>query len=170
METTPSENLAPSTPVTPTGVKNTFLLVICILTFIGSGFGVLGSIFSFATADTVSAINSKNVERMETQQTPGFIKSLFQAAAENMTPDKIKESALAKLVSCLLTLFGAIMMLKLKKSGFYLYVAGILIFIMLPIYIVGGFIGMAGTMFDAIIGIAFVIMYAVNLKYMNKQA
>ncbi len=166
MENTTPEITNITTPPIPK--KNVFLLVICILTFVGSGFGILGSFFSFATADVVSSINSEYREQMETQQTPSFLKNMFQSAAENSTPAKIKEMALVKLVSCLLTLFGAIMMLRLRKAGFYLYVAGIIIYIGLPIYYLSGFIGAATGVFYAAIGIGFVVMYAVNLKSMDK--
>ena len=164
--TTPETPTLNSPPPSPKKIP-TFLLVICILTFVGSGFGILGSLFSFASANLVSNINSEYREQMETQQTPSFLKSMFESASENSTPAKIREMALVKLVSCLLTLFGAILMLRLKKPGFYLYVAGIVIYIALPIYYFHGFIGAASGIFYAIIGIGFVVMYAVNLKYMS---
>ena len=74
------ETITPETPATtPPQIspRNNFLLVICILTFVGSGFGVLSSIFSFAMADRVSAMNSQYQEQMDNQQTPSFLKSLF---------------------------------------------------------------------------------------------
>ncbi len=98
METTTPEIPNVTTPSSPQK-KNTFLLVICILTFVGSGCGILGSLFTFATADLVSNINSEYREQMENQHTPSFLKSMFQSAAENSTPAKLREASLGKLVS-----------------------------------------------------------------------
>ncbi|HTB32843.1 MAG TPA: hypothetical protein VK808_12510 [Bacteroidia bacterium] len=166
METTTPE--LQTTPTPKPGPKNTFLLVICILTFIGSGFGVLGAVFSFGTANTMAAINQNNEERMADRPTPDFFKSIFHSMAQYSDPAKIKEMALLSLLSNLLTLAGALMMLKLKMPGFYLYIAGILIYIIIPIMFLGGYLGLASAMFYGLIGAAFIVMYAVNLKYMNR--
>ena len=164
METTTPETLI----IPPPPKRNIFLLVICILTFVGSGFGILGAFVSYATANKVAALNVNYQEMADDQQTPSFLNSLFRSAAENSDPAKIKESALVALLSNLLTLFGAIMMLKLRKPGFYLYVGGILIYILVPILFIGGIIGTASALADGVIGIAFVVMYAVNLKSMTR--
>lgn len=171
METTITPEPA-ATPSAPSGGRGAFLTVICILTFIGSSFGLLGSIFSYATADYNAAMASEAVSTMQTQMddqnTPSFFKEMLGSMAGKMNPGTIKKSALLKLISCLLTLFGAIMMFKQKKSGFYMYVAGTIIYVGAPIMVISGFIGIAGAMFAGLIGTAFIIMYAVNLKYMNK--
>ena len=36
-------------------VRPTFLTVLCILTFIGSGFGILGALYNYGTADATIA-------------------------------------------------------------------------------------------------------------------
>src|ERR1700733_3726944 len=100
METT---SISPTIPPAPPK-KNIFLMVICILTFIGSGIGILGATFSFATADKVAAMNSRYEDQMDNQQTPSFLKSIFRSAVENSDPGKIKESALFSLLSNLMTL------------------------------------------------------------------
>jgi hypothetical protein len=152
----------------PAGKRSTFLMVICILTFIGSGFGILGGMFTFVTADAVATMNTRFQDRVEPQESPGFLKSIFHSAAENSDPAKIKESALASLLSNLLTLTGAIMMFKLRKPGFYLYVFGILIYIIVPVLFLGKFLGTISAVTDGFFGIAFIVMYGVNLKCMNK--
>jgi hypothetical protein len=164
------ENTTPelqNTPAPPSGVKHTFLLVICILTFVGSGFGILGAVFSFATANTMATLHQNSVERMDEQPTPNFLKSIFHSMDKYSDPGKIKQMALLSLLSNLLTLAGAIMMLKLKMPGFYLYIAGILIYIIIPIVFLGSFLGIASAMFYGFFGVGFIVMYAVNLKYIK---
>lgn len=166
--TTPMENTTPATPSSG-GARGAFLTVICILTFIGSGFGILGDIFSYATADTHAAITSEAVSQMDDQQnTPSFFKQMMGSMTDKMTAENIKKSSLFGLLSCLLTLFGAIMMFRQKKAGFFMYLAGIIIYIIAPLIVLGGLFGIASVMMAGVIGLAFVIMYAVNLKYMTK--
>jgi len=61
------------------------------------------------------------------------------------------------------------MMWKLKKTGFYIYVIGEIAPVILPFVLFGGF-GVLGTMalvMGLIFPIAFIIMYALNLKHMS---
>jgi hypothetical protein len=156
----------------PVPMRSTFLTVICILTFIGSGWGVIGSISSYATADMSAAVTRETVSNTESQtnelNTLSIFKQMFGSLAGEMTLENIKESALLKLISTLLTLLGGIMMFKLKKFGFYLYIVGTIIYSGTPIIIVTSFFAIAGAVFAALIGIAFIVMYGSNLKYMIK--
>jgi hypothetical protein len=67
--------------------------------------------------------------------------------------------------------FGAFMMWKLKKTGFYIYTAGELIPVVASIALLGSMPGgglFAGLgMIAAIIPVAFVVMYGLNLKHMK---
>lgn len=149
METTPSTPPTPasSTPSNPTGVRNTFLTVICILTFIGSGWGLIKAIRGYATADTVATITGDALKTAETQMdqqnTPSFAKEIMSSVTAGLSPDNIRETSILEFISNLLTLFGAILMWNLKKSGFYLYIAGIIVLIAAPIAM-GKLIGIIG--------------------------
>jgi hypothetical protein len=60
-----------------------------------------------------------------------------------------------------------VMMWQLRKAGFYLYIAGILISVVMPIALFGGgLIGLMAGGISAFIGIIFIILYGVNMKYM----
>jgi hypothetical protein len=89
--------------VQETNQRPTFLTVLCILTFIGSGLGVLFSLFG------IFGIGASN----------SLISNYGGVAAT--------ESGMLKpvliLVFSAVSLYGAIMMWGLKKLGFYLYVA-----------------------------------------------
>ena len=58
-------------------------------------------------------------------------------------------------------------MWNLKKVGFYLYIAGIIVLIAAPIAM-GKLIGIIGGAFIGFIGVIFIVMYGVNLKCMTK--
>jgi hypothetical protein len=164
----------PSTPSTPTGrVRNTFLAVICILSFIGSGWGIIKAIRSYATADyvanTVGGV-MKNTENKINQQgnAPDFVKQIIGSVEEDMNPDFLRKLAIFEFISNLLTLSGAILMWNLRKIGFYLYIVGIIVWAAAPL-VMGKLVGAIGASIIGFIGFVFIVMYAVNLKYMNKK-
>lgn len=172
METIPP---TPSTPLTPTGgVRNAFLTVICILSFIGSGLGIIKAIRSYATADFIA--NSvggviKNAKNQIDQQDnpPSFVKQIMGSVIEDMNPDFLRKLAIFQFISNLLTLSGAILMWNLKKIGFYLYITGIIVLVIAPL-LMGKLVGAIGATIIGFEGVIFIVMYAVNLKQMTRRA
>lgn len=135
-----------NTPATPEVAKRpTFLTVLCILTFIGSGISTLVLLLAVVAFGAVS----------------GLLESIPGMAVGNGL------GIVYFIISFLLafgSLLGAIMMWKLKKSGFYLYsVANIIAFI-LPMFMVSG---MPFNIFGLVITLGFIAMYAANLKAMK---
>ncbi|MBN1118726.1 MAG: hypothetical protein JXA77_16060 [Bacteroidales bacterium] len=93
-----------------------------------------------------------------------LIQKLFggsMAALEHLT-----ELAIVNLLCSAIALFGVIKMWQLKKYGFYLFVGGKVVIIITPMILIGGLVG-SMTLFGAIFPIAFIVMYAVNLKAME---
>jgi hypothetical protein len=161
----------PSSPATPTGLRGTFLTIICILTFIGSGWGIIRSIQSYAEADLISnvaggAMKTVN-EQMDQQEVPNFVKQLLNTVVENLSPEAIRKLSIIHLISSLLTLTGAILMWNLKKTGFYIYITGIVVAVAAPV-VIGELIGILGIGFTSLVGIIFIVMYAANLKFMTR--
>ena len=62
---------------------------------------------------------------------------------------------------------GAILMRKLNKKGYFLYVLGVAIEIIIPIIIIGSKIIGSLIVLGSIFSIVFVILYSVNLKHMK---
>lgn len=143
------------------GERPTFLTVLCVLTFIGSGLGVLGGILGLVGSSALA--------------------SLAPAAGAGII------WALLGLASSALCLTGAIQMWGLKKMGFTLYLAGSGLAILVAIIngatassSVGQLKGMgasevagaANTMiwttiiFSILITVAFVLMYNANKKHL----
>lgn len=142
------------------------LLVLCILTFIGSGFNVLGNLFSLFISHAVdSAVQIAGEDYLE-----GSKSILFGSALEVLraTAEHAREIVATKLILGLISLLGAILMFHLRRSGFYAYTAAqILMLFVLPYFM--GFSAwalnsMAGSAFVSLI---FIILYAVNLKSMR---
>jgi hypothetical protein len=155
----------------PTGGRTTFLTVICILTFLGSGWGIVKSIRDFMTADTISGIASEVVEERESQidkeNVPGFVKKIIRSVNESIDPGSIRKDSIISLISNLLTLAGALLMWNLKRPGFYIYLAGVIVIVISPL-LMGTLVEVIGGSIRGFIGVVFIVMYAVNLKYMSK--
>jgi hypothetical protein len=76
--------------------------------------------------------------------------------------------AIVEILANALCLFGVIMMWKLKKTGYFMYVFAQLASIVTPIVLIG-FGGVFGgiMIIAAIFPIAFIVMYGLNLKHMK---
>jgi hypothetical protein len=163
--------------------RPTLLTVLCILTFIGSSMGILGNVYSYSTAyktaHFVSGINKDLHQNDSTNlnDTSGtgksrsgriFAKKMILQASTMATPENIRHKALGTIISDLITLLGALLMWKLRRSGFYLYIAGILIGISVPLYIYGtNFSSIGIASFTAFFGLLFIILYGLNIKSMK---
>ena len=149
------------------GNRPTFLTVLCILTFIGSGLGVLGGILGLVGSSALATF------------TPIAGGSIIWA--------------ILGLSGSALCLFGAIQMWGLKKQGFMLYVVGSVIGVVISIVSAmtttaavsvgremsdeyadvanafGGAVNAAawsGMIFGLVITVAFVLMYNANRKHL----
>ncbi len=87
-----------------------------------------------------------------------------------------KISGIVNLLAALICLYGVIQMWKLKKIGFYFYLVGEILPIIVTIATIGfaTMFSFAGGIFAIIAGglglvfaIAFIVMYALNLKHMS---
>ena len=165
--------------------RPTFLTVLCILTFIGSGFGILSSVWSYATArKTINTLNEfaqKNTKDSLFQKDTVSLRKQKVSSEYNigarmgasmrtmMTVDNIHKKSIGDLIAGLFTLAGALLMWWQKRTGFYLYIVGVAIGIALPFYLFGNdliTVGMAS--FGAFFGLLFIALYAINIKSLTK--
>jgi hypothetical protein len=125
--------------------RPTLLTVLCILTFIGSGLGLLAYLLLAALFGAMSDMLAS---------IPGF---------SGLMTGGIALFAIMFLLA-FVSLFGAIKMWGLKKIGFYMYAAAQILMIIVP------FIFIPETpvsIFGIVITAAFIGLYASNLKVME---
>lgn len=154
-----------------------FLTVLCILTFIGSGWGLIsGGIQYFSAEKQVeNFVAQKEKATKEIARSSGDDKDarMGQKMVESMqgvlTVENIRKTGVVAVFSALFCLAGALLMWNLNKTGFYLYIVGVAIMVVGPIMIYGtnNFISMISGVFYGVVGIAFIIMYGLNVKYMK---
>lgn len=151
-----------------------FLLVLCILTFIGSGWSVLSNLFSLFTADMINTTvqmeqYSNMLGNMENESASAFMSGFLNSSMEVLqaTAAHAHEIAIMQLVLSLISLIGAILMFQLRRSGFYLYVAAqILALFILPYFAGFSTLVVIGLLWSALISAIFIVLYALNLKFM----
>lgn len=127
--------------------RPTFLSVLCVLTFIGSGISSLLDLFSFFFSDLIfnSSINSS-----------GYY--------ENYIYNE-KWMYLVDFSLSITSIIGAIFMFNLRKKGFYIYLISNIILIFTPSFLTLNMnIDFLGLMF---VTAPFIILYGLHLKHMN---
>ena len=149
-----------------------FLTVLCIMSFVVSGFMLLYSVFNIMNYDEVS--QREAVELMsQAVEGKSIIEDTFGGRENSMQiigKEEIENHTVLTLISFLsiiLSLIGVFMMFNLKKIGFHFYLSSkvialipLLIFTLsLPIVVTYAIV--------SLFAIAFVIMYSRNLKFMN---
>lgn len=152
-----------------------FLTVLCILTFIGSGWGILSGITGYFTANATAEITQAAMddasEKIESEagKTVQLAQKMIAETGDLLQPENLKRNALFSVVAAIFTLLGAILMFGLKKSGFYAYLVGTAIGIAAPFIIfgAGNFLSILSTAFMAFFGILFVVLYGLNFKYLR---
>lgn len=172
-----SKTLNPlSPPPVPRGRTN-FLTVLCVLTFVVSGYyffkGVGGLIVGsqFSSSDWAGVSEGLEELMANADEKPvAFMQKLLDAAGEtvNAAMEHVVALGVTGLVVSLLSVLGAIMMWRLRKNGFYLYLIAKLIGVIVPIMLIGVNILTASYYgFALFISIVMFILYGMNLRYMR---
>ena len=147
--------------------RPTFITVLCILTWVGCGIGIVMSVLAFVAAKAASGM-------------VGMANDMAAAAGEGMTAEgsaavaamnsgmtNVYISLAGGLIGSVLCLLGSLQMWKLKKMGFYVYVAGQVIAMAIP-FIFPVMAGMGGMgVVGMIFPIVFIVLYGINLKHMH---
>lgn len=160
--------------------RPTLLTVLCILTFIGSSWLVVTNIWAYGTAAKTAAMISAVSKRQGNDSTfqkdsteakvirkkrSLFGEKMMSSVAKIMTADNIRKNAAGTILSALITLFGALSMWWLKRSGFYIYIAATLLGILIPLYFYGINMTSIGiAFFPGFFGLIFIALYALNFK------
>lgn len=154
-------------------VRPTFITVLCILTFIGSGWKAVSnliSIFTYNLGNTMLQIEQISDATNNQYGNNAFLNGIFNSSVEvlKITAEYGREIAIMSLVLSLLSIVGAILMFNLRRSGFYFYVAAQSLLLFIVPYFTGfSLLIFTGILFSSIPTLIFIILYAVNLKHMH---
>jgi hypothetical protein len=150
--------------------RPSLLTVLCNLSFIWAGISIIGGIIKYASmkmmangkfADMVAQVGDTSL-RAQFEE----VQAKVEAAGLNM--DQMASAELGTVALAIVALIGVIMMWKLRRTGFFIYVAAqVIIFtlsLMMGVNLDMSWTSMPGTFF---IALTFISLYAVNLKYMH---
>jgi len=140
----------------PQGIK-----VLSILTYVGSGLQILGSVFNYF----MSAYSVKQLEKMkdiEKQPAMRGVSSFFKWSADATLKQYEHRLVLVLVsVSCaVLCIYGALQMRKLKKQGLVIYSIGEIIFPLVTLLLVGFW----SAVFGLVVAVLFIILYVIQRK------
>lgn len=146
------ENTTEQYPVTQFSEKRpTVLTILCIFTFIGSGMSAISSFFVALAYDMIPmAIKESPFPDTET-----LIEMIKLAGAGFFA---------IMGVLYLLSLAGALLMFKLRKTGFHFYTLSQLVMLILPSIMISGFVLPVSNM---LLTGSFILAYGVNIKIMR---
>jgi hypothetical protein len=163
-------------------VRPTLLTVLCILTFIGSGWSIVSNIWSYSEAGKTAVAFAKNMPAHNDSSLNNdtvaihagnkrrslFGERMMSSLSKVMTADNIRKMTIGGILSSLLTLIGALLMWWLRRKGFYIYIIGVLISLVVPFYLYGSNLMAVGiSAFTGFFGLLFIALYALNLKVMR---
>ena len=157
--------------------RPTFLTVLCILTFVVSGYHVIMAIIGLFTSksfdpqqwqdisnqmgEAMSSADSSSQE-MATQIMDAFSSMMQRGIANAMT------LGLVAIAASVLSILGAYWMFKLKKIGYYTYIVAKVIGIIIPLIIFGvNILTIIMYGFIVVIAVLFIVLYGINKKYMR---
>lgn len=182
-----------------TKVRPSFLTILCILTFIGSGMSIISSVFAYKTAGDPNSMfsqiakgNQNNgnsatvtikdstyfvdsamvadsiIKDEKSKPSSEFEKKMQTSMKKMFSKENIQRKAIGDFIASIFTLLGAILMWNLRRQGFYSYVIGVLISVLVPLYLYGTDLMSIGiSIIGAFFGVVFIALYALNLKSMN---
>ncbi|HPE34064.1 MAG TPA: hypothetical protein PLI65_04635 [Bacteroidales bacterium] len=125
------------------------LTVLCVLTFIGSGFSAISFLMIYFSFEEVQPLMNELSNRL-----PGM--ELLANAGKNFF--------LTGFILYFFSLTGARLMWNLRKTGFHFYTASQIALVLLPFVYLKGF---PIPFLDAIITLLFIYLYSRFLKLMN---
>jgi hypothetical protein len=167
----PASSTQPAKPPRPT-----FLTVLCILTFIGSAWGIISGISNYMNADVASSIVGEAMDEAKdkiseetTTSESKIAEKVFSGVSDLMDPAKMRKNALFQVAANVLTLLGGLLMFQLKKTGFWVYLVGTVCAILAPVIVYGAsnLLSLGMTMVYGFFGVLFVVLYAINLKHLR---
>lgn len=150
-------------------MRSQFLSVLCIFTFLSCLLGLIDAVVSFAKPNDVAA--TARIERTLTpEQKKQQAKEYFEDRSSGDAPmpgepDQIRALAVAQFGYSLLTLIGAVLMFRLRRIGFWVYVFGVGVGLVAPVLLAGS--DALNTSFGVFFSILFIGLYALNLKEMR---
>lgn len=157
--------------------RPTFLIILAVLSFLSLVLSFFGSLFSFLSGplseeemESQSAQLYESISLLKSQGMDGFADTMEKTMmyADYMNSEAFYIGNLTSLLVSILGIVAVILMLKLRKIGFHLYVAYsllpiLLMYVIAPIELITTF----AVVTSLIVSALFCLLYGLNLKHMK---
>jgi len=166
----------PEEIVNSTGQKTyrpLLITILCAITFIGSIAGIIINSRGYINADA-------EVEKIASGKSKTQLKNLFFRGTSssdelvrvgNLNVENYKKFSIGCIASSILCLVGTVLIFKLKRTGFYSFTLGTFFNLITHFLLFGDNFGVMGiSILAALAGFVFVILFGMNLKYMEETA
>ena len=163
----PDETINPTRAV----ARPLFLTILCIITFLIRVIGIITNMKGYVNADAeVEIITSgKAKTQLKNIFSPGAVPSDELVRIGNLNVENYKKFSIGCIASYILCLVGTILIFKLKRTGFYSFTLGTFFNLITHFLLFGDNFGSMGiSILVALAGFVFVILYGLNLKYMDE--
>ncbi|MBI2259798.1 MAG: hypothetical protein HYU67_12990 [Flavobacteriia bacterium] len=145
-----------------------FLTVLCILSFIAAGIGIISMIIMSAAKGVVDAAGVNVGDKLnESMANSGMDMNTEGAQQLNQAMNEASTVfswpyIITAIVLILVGLWGVIKMWKLQKQGYYIYSATQVVGVIVPLIF-----GVTFSTFSAVMAVVFIVLYGMNLKHMS---
>jgi hypothetical protein len=157
--------------------RPTFLLVLCILTFVNTGFTILGGISGIISGppskEEIKAANvelAKSIEQLEKVSLDYWVDVIkrIQLMTEAMYANFVAYNVVSILVA-IAGVAAATLMLKGKKLGFHVYICYSFLYVLQGyLFVSAAVIPSFIIIINLLIAGVFVLLYSRNLNWLNK--
>lgn len=148
-----------------------FLTILCVLTFIGSIAGVVIHTMGYIKAEQEVAdiASGKSKTQLRNLFMSGNTRSDESIKISNLNVENYQKYSIGCIVSYILSLVGTVLIFKLKRTGFYSFTLGAFFNLITHFLLFGDNFGAMGlSIIAALTGFVFVILFGMNLKYMDE--
>lgn len=109
----------------------------------------------------------ENIKTQAIEADTKTMNNMFDSVISQTTSGTILTGAIIMLIFESFSLYAAYLMWNLEKKGYYLYLGGIVVAFLAPLFLIGGWLGVITSMAGVFLSVFMAIFYAFNLKYMH---
>ena len=153
--------------------RPTFLTILCFLTFMSSVSGLWSqserlwspAVSADQTLEVFDALHEKLKE--SNTEVDNKTREILNIARTQVSSQTISTAAIIMLIFESISLFAAYLMWSLDKRGYYLFLGGVAVAFIAPLFLIGSWFGVITSMSSVFLSFFMAIFYAFQLKYMK---
>ena len=158
-------------PVVQKTYRPLILTILCAITLIGSIIGIIINTKGYVNAEheVQNILSGNSKTQLRNLFTGGHATSTESIKVGNLNEENYKKFSIGCIASSILCLVGTVLIFKLKRTGFYSFTLGTFFNLITHFLLFGDNFGVMGiSILAALAGFVFVILYGMNLKYMEE--